>query len=136
MAEGDLMLPVLQTAVEVDEVGRLTLAFEEMRLKICDMLRSSTELNLQLEAEVARRTTELSRRNQEVSEAVDRPQRTRGELLRTEKLAIMGRIAAEITVEINNPVNVMATLPDPIGEALDELAGLGRAAPLDRPRIA
>jgi methyl-accepting chemotaxis protein len=135
MAEGDLLLPVVQTAVEVDEVGRLTFAFEEMRRGLSEMLRSSTELNLQLEAEVGRRAAELSRRNQEVSDAMNRLQLMRGELLRTEKLATMGRIAAEVTSEINNPVNVMATMTDPITEELDELARLSGERPLDRGRI-
>lgn len=135
MAEGDLLLPVVQTAVEVDEVGRLTFAFEEMRRGLSEMLRSSTELNLQLEAEVGRRAAELSRRNKEVSDAMNRLQLMRGELLRTEKLATMGRIAAEVTSEINNPVNVMATMTDPITEELDELARLSAERPPDRARI-
>lgn len=136
MAEGDLLLPVVQTAVETDEVGQLTFAFEQMRRALSDKLRSSTQLNLRLEAEVARRTAELSRRNEEVSEALGKLQRTRDSLLRTEKLATMGRIAAAVTMEINNPVNVMSTVPDPISEELDELLRLGREQPLPRQRLA
>jgi signal transduction histidine kinase len=135
MAGGELNLPVVQTAVETDEVGRLTFAFEEMRRALSEKLRSSTQLNLRLEAEVKRRTAELSRRNEEVSEALSKLQLTRDELLRTEKLATMGRIAAGVTSEINNPVNVMSTIPDPISDELDELVRLAERRPLPRAQV-
>ncbi len=71
MARGDLNRPVVSSSGEADEVGRLTFAFEEMRRALNEKLRSSTEINLSLEHEVARRTAELERRNREIAEALD-----------------------------------------------------------------
>ncbi|MCS6914613.1 MAG: HAMP domain-containing protein [Myxococcota bacterium] len=135
MAGGDLSAPLVQTAVEVDEAGALAFAFEEMRRALSEMLRSSAALNKQLEADVAQRTAELSRRDREVSEATTRLQLARSELLRTEKLATMGRIAASITSEINDPVSAMVAIPGPLLEELAELERLCQAQPLQPDRI-
>ena len=139
MAEGDLSRPVLYASGEADEVGRLTYAFEEMRRALSDKLRSSTEINLSLEAEVSRRTSELERRNQELHGALEALQRTQAELLRSEKMASMGRLVAGIAHEINNPVNAVVNTVAPLSGTLDELlaqvtplgereAGLGESA--------
>jgi signal transduction histidine kinase len=123
MARGDLTRPVVSTAGEGDEVGRLTFAFEEMRRALNDKLRSSTEINLSLEAEVTRRTGELERRNRELADALDQLKRAQSELVRSEKMASMGRLVAGIAHEINNPVNAVVNTAGPLAATLDELAG-------------
>lgn len=127
MAQGDLTRPVLHVAGEADEVGRLTFAFEEMRRALNEKLRSSTEINISLEHEVTRRTAELERRNQELKDALDALQRTQAELVRSEKMASMGRLVAGIAHEINNPVNALVNTVGPLEGALDELIERCRA---------
>jgi signal transduction histidine kinase len=122
MARGDLTRPVISAAGEGDEVGRLTFAFEEMRRALNDKLRSSTEINLSLEAEVTRRTGELERRNRELKDALDQLQRAQDELIRSEKMASMGRLVAGIAHEINNPVNAVVNTAGPLEVTLEELA--------------
>ncbi len=129
MARGDLTRPVVSATGEGDEVGRLTFAFEEMRRALNDKLRSSTEMNLSLEAEVTRRTAELERRNNELKEALDQLQHAQDELVRSEKMASMGRLVAGIAHEINNPVNAVVNTAGPLAATLDELAN--RAGHLD-----
>jgi signal transduction histidine kinase len=140
MAKGDLSRPVVHVAGEADEVGRLTFAFEEMRRALNEKLRSSTEINLSLEQEVTRRTAELERRNRELKDALDALRRAQAELVRSEKMASMGRLVAGIAHEINNPVNALVNSTGPLestleellaradneGHALDELAGEAR----------
>jgi signal transduction histidine kinase len=121
MAAGDLNRPVVTSASEGDEVGRLTFAFEEMRRELNDKLRSSTEINLSLEAEVTRRTAELERRNRELADALEQLQRAQAELVRSEKMASMGRLVAGIAHEINNPVNAVVNTVAPLADALNEL---------------
>jgi signal transduction histidine kinase len=121
MAKGDLSRPIVSHSGEADEVGRLTFAFEEMRRALNDKLRSSTEINLSLEHEVTRRTAELERRNKEVADALAELRRTQDELLRSEKMASMGRLVAGIAHEINNPVNAVVNTVGPLEQTLAEL---------------
>ena len=122
MAQGDLNRPVVHVAGEADEVGRLTFAFEEMRRALNDKLRSSTEINMQLEQEVRRRTSELERRNAELAEALATRQRLQNELVLSEKMASMGRLVAGIAHEINNPVNAVVNTAGPLGATIDHVA--------------
>ncbi|MSP59001.1 MAG: sensor histidine kinase [Myxococcales bacterium] len=121
MAKGDLTRPVIHSAGEADEIGRLTFAFEEMRRALNEKLRSSTEINLSLEQEVTRRTAELERRNQEIKGALEALQRAQAELVRSEKMASMGRLVAGIAHEINNPVNAVVNTAGPLELTLEEL---------------
>jgi signal transduction histidine kinase len=120
MARGDLTQPVVSTTGEGDEVGRLFYAFEETRQELNKKFRSSTEINLSLEQEVARRTAELERRNKELADALDQLQRAQDELVRSEKMASMGRLVAGIAHEINNPVNAVVNTVGPLAELLSQ----------------
>lgn len=133
LAHGELQRPVTVAPTATAEIRELGLVWEEMRRALVTKLRSSTELNLQLESEVARRSAELSRRNAELSEALERLRTTRDELLRTEKLAAVGRIAASVTSAINTPVSGLAALPAPLTATFKEVEELLRAteAPID-----
>jgi len=120
MARGELARPVSPSG-EADEIGRLTVAFEEMRRALRDRLRSTESINVDLEREVRRRTDALEKRNVELADALDKLKRAQDDLVRSEKLASMGRLVAGIAHEINNPVNAVINSLDPLGEQLDEL---------------
>ncbi len=120
LANGDLGRAIPPSG-EADEVGRLSLLLEEMRLDLNDRLRSSTEINVALEQEVAKRTGELEGRNRELADTLDALRRAQDELVRAEKLASMGRLVAGIAHEINNPVNAIANTAGPLDQALAQL---------------
>jgi signal transduction histidine kinase len=119
MARGELARPVPPSG-EADEIGRLTFAFEEMRRALRDKLRSTESLNIDLEREVRRRTEVLEQRNGELRDALEKLRRAQDDLIRTEKLASMGRLVAGIAHEINNPVNAVINTLGPLEEALRE----------------
>jgi signal transduction histidine kinase len=121
IAHGDLSPPRSPVAVENDEVGRLCAAFESMRQALSERFRSSSEINVALEAQVARRTVELERRNRELKEALEALTRAQEDLLQAEKMASMGRLVAGIAHEINNPVNAVVNTAGPLQESLAEL---------------
>jgi signal transduction histidine kinase len=121
MARGELARPVPPSG-EADEIGRLTFAFEEMRRALRDKLRSTESLNIDLEREVRRRTEVLEQRNKELHDALEKLRRAQDDLIRTEKLASMGRLVAGIAHEINNPVNAVINTLGPLEGALRELA--------------
>jgi hypothetical protein len=99
-----------------------------MRRALNEKLRSSTEINLSLEQEVTRRTAELERRNRELAEALERLKRAQDELVRSEKMASMGRLVAGIAHEINNPVNAVVNTVGPLESTLEGLADGGAIA--------
>ena len=120
MARGELARPVPPSG-EADEIGRLTFAFEEMRRALRDKLRSTESLNIDLEREVRRRTEVLEQRNKELHDALEKLRRAQDDLIRTEKLASMGRLVAGIAHEINNPVNAVINTLGPLEGALREM---------------
>ena len=123
MARGELARPVPPSG-EADEIGRLTFAFEEMRRALRDKLRSTESINVDLEREVRRRTEVLEQRNTELRDALEKLRRAQDDLVRSEKLASMGRLVAGIAHEINNPVNAVINTIGPLEELLAGLKGL------------
>jgi hypothetical protein len=79
-------------------------------------------LNIDLEREVRRRTEVLEQRNVELRDALEKLRRAQDDLIRTEKLASMGRLVAGIAHEINNPVNAVINTLGPLEEAIHEMA--------------
>jgi signal transduction histidine kinase len=121
MSKGQLARPVPPWG-EADELGRLAVIFEEMRRSLRDRLRSTESINVDLEREVRRRTEALEQRNAELHEALDKLRRAQDNLIRSEKLASMGRLVAGIAHEINNPVNAVINSLGPLEEAVKRIA--------------
>jgi len=124
MSKGQLARPVPPWG-EADEIGRLAVIFEEMRRSLRDRLRSTESINVDLEREVRRRTEALEQRNAELRDALDKLRRAQDNLIRSEKLASMGRLVAGIAHEINNPVNAVINSLGPLEDAVKRIAALG-----------
>ena len=123
MSKGQLARPVPPWG-EADELGRLAVIFEEMRRSLRDRLRSTESINVDLEREVRRRTEALEQRNAELHEALEKLRRAQDNLVRSEKLASMGRLVAGIAHEINNPVNAVINSLGPLEEAVGRIAAV------------
>ena len=121
MGSGQLARPV-PTWGEADEIGRLAMVFEQMRRSLRDRLRSTESINVDLEREVRRRTEALEQRNAELREALDKLRRAQDNLVRSEKLASMGRLVAGIAHEINNPVNAVINSLGPLEDTIRQMA--------------
>jgi len=121
MARGELARPVPPSG-EADEIGRLTVAFEEMRRSLRDRLRSTESINIDLEREVRRRTEALEQKNAELRDALEKLRRAQDNLIRSEKLASMGRLVAGIAHEINNPVNAVINSLGPLEEIVRQMS--------------
>jgi signal transduction histidine kinase len=133
MARGELADPVA-VGGEGDEIGRLTLALEEMRRALRDKLKSTEEVNLDLERAVQNRTADLARKNRELAEALDKLTRAQEQLVRSEKLASIGQLVAGIAHEINNPVNAIVNTVGPLEEAINDIGAADPAARGDAAR--
>lgn len=121
MARGELAQPV-SSGGEGDEIGRLTFALEEMRRALREKLRSTEEVNLDLERAVQRRTADLAKKNRELAETLQKLTRAQDQLVQAEKMASIGQLVAGIAHEINNPVNAIVNTVNPLKEAIDDLA--------------
>ncbi len=130
MARGELADPVAAGG-EGDEIGRLTLALEEMRRALRDKLRSTEEVNLDLERAVQMRTADLARKNRELAEAMDKLTRAQAQIVRSEKLASIGQLVAGIAHEINNPVNAIVNTVGPLEEAIGDIDSADASARSD-----
>ena len=128
MAKGQLARPVPPWG-EADEIGRLAVMFEELRRSLRDRLRSTESINVDLEREVRRRTEALEQRNAELHEALEKLRRAQDNLIRSEKLASMGRLVAGIAHEINNPVNAVINSLGPLDEIVKKIAAGEGGAP-------
>jgi len=130
MARGELGQPVTSGG-EGDEVGRLTGSLEQMRQVLRDKLRSTEEVNLDLERAVQRRTADLARKNRELADTLEALTRAQHQLVQSEKMASIGQLVAGIAHEINNPVNAVVNTVAPLEEALGELAEGNASAAAD-----
>jgi two-component system, NtrC family, sensor kinase len=83
-----------------DEIGDLAGRFNDMSRSLGERENSIIELNRSLEQKVQLRTAELEEKNRLLV-------RTREELLRVEKLAAIGELAAGVAHEINNPMAII-----------------------------
>jgi predicted ATPase/signal transduction histidine kinase len=114
-------------------------AFTPERLPLLELLAAQVAISLelsrhreQLEQLVARRTAELTRANDSLKGANRKLELAHRQLLQSEKMASIGRLAAGVAHEINNPVAYVASnlkaLEGYVGELLQ--ASRAQAAPL------
>lgn len=92
----DIVLPISSR----DEVGHLTATFNRMTSTLRERDQRVLGLNRHLEEKVQQRTTELEEKSLQLIQAQE-------ELLRNEKLAAIGSLAAGVAHEINNPTAII-----------------------------
>jgi|GEM_PF-1407333 len=96
-----------------DEIGYLARRFEAMRQSLKQQMEKLTELN-----------ASLVERNADLETALAQLHRTQVELIKTEKLAAAGKLTAQLSHEINNPIhNIRSSLETALKKMPEALAG-------------
>ncbi len=72
------------------------------------------DINQKLEVKVKARTQELSNKNEELQETLNKLQTTQTQLVESEKMASLGQLTAGIAHEINNPINFVSANIGPL----------------------
>jgi two-component system, NtrC family, sensor kinase len=112
-----------------DELAFLTRMFDAMRMSLRDKMGQIDQAN-----------ADLSERNREIGDALQKLKEVQEELIRSERLAVTGRMTAQLSHEINNPIhNIQSLLEsslrklegnapvrDLIGVALEEVSRMAK----------
>jgi two-component system, NtrC family, sensor kinase len=101
---------------ERDELGALAGHLDQLLDVIADKTQSLERWGRELDQRVAERTAELAASNESLKQAQQ-------QLVKSEKLAVMGQLAASVAHEVNNPIAVMQGNLDLMRETLGPAAG-------------
>lgn len=120
IASGQLEIPI--ETKQVDEIGLLARQFELARQNLRQSFTALSELNEKLEQRVLRRTSQLEESNLALQQNISELNRTRDEVVRSEKFAALGALVAGVAHELNTPIGNALTVSSSLHAQTKEFA--------------
>lgn len=120
LASGQLETPIVSD--RADEIGLLAQQFEYARQNLRQSFAALSDLNEQLEQRVLRRTHELELSNQALQDNIEELNRTRDEVVRSEKFAALGSLVAGVAHELNTPIGNALTVSSSLHNQTQDFA--------------
>ena len=108
LGEGELDQPV--QILRHDELGKLALGVDSMRLRLGESMKIQANHSATLEQRVAERTTALNDSNQELRDTLETLKNAQLEIQRSDRLAALGSLVAGVAHELNTPIGNSVTV--------------------------
>jgi len=124
IAGGDLAAAADLPLDRGDEAGAVARALAHMLDRLYQQKATIEALAAGLEQRVAERTTELERTNVELSDRLAELKRTQEQLIHADRRVSIGRLAAGVAHEINNPLAFMKANLEYAEQALPAIASM------------
>jgi signal transduction histidine kinase len=109
-----------------DEIGTLTLSFNELIATVKQLLKEQQEYSHTLEINVCERTEELNNKNIQLQDTLKKLHSTQIQMVQNEKMSSLGNLVAGVAHEINNPIGFLNgsinNTKDHIQDLLEHLA--------------
>ncbi|NJK68854.1 MAG: HAMP domain-containing protein [Microcoleus sp. SU_5_3] len=109
-----------------DEIGTLTIAFNQLIDTVKQLLKEQKEYTQTLETNVLERTEELNNKNLQLEDTLKQLQSTQFQMVQSEKMSSLGNLVAGVAHEINNPIGFLNgsinNTKDHIQDLLEHLA--------------
>lgn len=102
-----------------DENTQIVLGFVEDATEQYEAREKLLQFSSELERQVAKRTEELTDANLRLSSAMQEIQRAQDELIRSEKLAAVGKLGAGIAHEVNTPLGAILSANRTVMDFID-----------------
>ncbi len=98
------------------QVNKITIKIKSKEQELLEAHKELKEYSQTLEKKVAERTEELDRKNKELHIALTDVKTSQGRLIMSEKMAVLGHLAAGIAHEINSPLGAIGSASGVIGD--------------------